>query len=308
MKIGIIGNGNHSKRIQKILQRKKINFFIYKPKKPKYFSCDEYKKLKNCNVIFIVSPNNSHLYYLEELNKNRYIFCEKPPVTSLSELKRLKKINHKKIYFNFNYRFSKISEILKNSPKYKLGNLLYANIAITHGLALKNKYKKSWRSDKKKCKKGVYEIISIHYIDLINFYYNIIKINKPKLINHSRFGTSFDTSYVELNLINKSIVNIFSSYCSPYTFKLFFLFKNGVVKKEDNKITIQGPAINLDSKGFFKSPKIIKQIKTDDKKDYEESLKKSVTYFLNCAKKRINFRKKLFSKSLESNEILLKND
>ena len=137
MKIGIIGNGNHSKRIQKILQRKKINFFIYKPKKPKYFSCDEYKKLKNCNVIFIVSPNNSHLYYLEELNKNRYIFCEKPPVTSLNELKKLKKLNHKRIYFNFNYRFSKISELLKNSQKYKLGNLLYANIAITHGLAFK---------------------------------------------------------------------------------------------------------------------------------------------------------------------------
>jgi len=308
MKIGIIGNGNHSKRIQKILQKKKINFIIYKPKKPKYFSYNEYQKLKNCDIIFIVSPNNSHLYYLEELNKNRYIFCEKPPVTSLNELKKLKKLNHKKIYFNFNYRFSKISELLKNSHKYKLGNLLYANITITHGLALKKEYINSWRSDKNKCKKGVYEIISIHYIDLINFYYNIIKINKPKLINHSHLGTSFDTSHVELNLQNKSIVNIFSSYYSPYALKLFFLFKNGIIEKEDNKITIKGPAINLDSKGFFKSPKIIKQIKTDDKKDYEESLKKSVTYFLNCAKKRKNFRKKLFSKSLESNEILLKKE
>ena len=37
MKIGIIGIGGHSKRIQKILKKKKLNFFIYKPKKPNYF-------------------------------------------------------------------------------------------------------------------------------------------------------------------------------------------------------------------------------------------------------------------------------
>ena len=38
MTIGIIGNGGHSKRIQKILKKKKLSFFIYKPKKPKYFN------------------------------------------------------------------------------------------------------------------------------------------------------------------------------------------------------------------------------------------------------------------------------
>ena len=306
MKIGIIGNGGHSKRIQRILKKNKINFHIYKPKKPKYFNSNEYEKLKNCDTIFIVSPNKTHLKYLKKLKNNRYIFCEKPPVTSLNELKSLKKISHKKIYFNFNYRFSKIAEILKNTQKYKLEDLLYANLIVAHGLALKKNYIKNWRSNRIKCRKGVYEIISVHFIDLINFYYNINKINKPKLINHSGVGTSFDTSHVELNLKNKSIVNIFSSYNSPYANKLFFLFKNGIVEQQDNKITIKGPAINIDSKGFFKSPKTIRQFIIDDKKDYEESLKKSVTYFLTCAKKKINFSKRLFIKSLETNEILLK--
>ena len=36
MKIGIIGNGRHSKKIQKILIKKKLDFYIYKPEKPKY--------------------------------------------------------------------------------------------------------------------------------------------------------------------------------------------------------------------------------------------------------------------------------
>ena len=31
-KVCIIGNGTHSKRIQNILKKKRISFFIYKPK------------------------------------------------------------------------------------------------------------------------------------------------------------------------------------------------------------------------------------------------------------------------------------
>ena len=54
MKIGIIGDGGHSKRIQKILQKKKLNFFIYKPKNPKYLEKEKFNQLKKCNVIFII--------------------------------------------------------------------------------------------------------------------------------------------------------------------------------------------------------------------------------------------------------------
>ena len=34
-----------------------------------------------------------------------------------------------------------------------------------------------------KSPKGVYEIVSIHWIDLINFHFGIKKISKPHLIN-----------------------------------------------------------------------------------------------------------------------------
>ena len=171
--IGIIGNGGHSKRIQKILKRKKLNFFIYKPDRPKYFENQSFKKLKKCKVIFIISPNNSHYNYIKKLhNKNNYIFCEKPPVAKLDELKKIRKIYNGKIYFNFNFRFSKFSEILKNIKKYKLGKLLYANLISSNGLALKKEYKKSWRSNFKQCPKGIFEIVAIHYVDLINFFFN----------------------------------------------------------------------------------------------------------------------------------------
>ena len=59
-KVGIIGNGNHSKRIQKILKKKNINYFIYKPKSKNYFNKEQYLELKKNKIIFIISPNRSH--------------------------------------------------------------------------------------------------------------------------------------------------------------------------------------------------------------------------------------------------------
>ena len=305
--IGIIGNGGHSKRIQKILKRKKLNFFIYKPDRPKYFENKSFKKLKKCKVIFIISPNNSHYNYIKKLhNKNNYIFCEKPPVAKLDELKKIRKIYNGKIYFNFNFRFSKFSEILKNIKKYKLGKLLYANLISSNGLALKKEYKKSWRSNFKQCPKGIFEIVAIHYVDLINFFFKIKKLKGPYLLNNSAVGTSFDTAHTELKLNNNVIVNIFTTYNSAYTKKLFFLFSNGIVEQNNNEITIKGPAKNFDKKGFFKAPKIITRYKIGDKKDYENSLFKSVSLFLNYVKKNKKFDINQLNKSLKSNEFLLK--
>jgi Predicted dehydrogenases and related proteins len=119
MKIGVIGDGVHSKRIQKILIKKKLNFYIYKPNKPYYFNKEKFSILKKCNVIFLISPNNTHYNYLKKLYRGRYIFCEKPPVNNKKDLTKLKKIYSKKIYFNYNFRFSKISKLIMNKKKYK---------------------------------------------------------------------------------------------------------------------------------------------------------------------------------------------
>ena len=53
-KVGIIGNGNHSKRIQKILKKKNINYFIYKPKSKNYFNKEQYLELKNKLYLLLV--------------------------------------------------------------------------------------------------------------------------------------------------------------------------------------------------------------------------------------------------------------
>ena len=305
MKAGLIGNGYHSKRIQEILKRKNINFFLYKPSRPNYYNIEDFEKIKKCDVIFIITPNKTHLDYIKKLYSKRYIFCEKPPVNSIKDLKNLKKVNSKKIYFNYNFRFSKISQILEKRDQYKVGKLIYANLITSHGLALKEEYKNNWRSNLKKSPKGVYEVISIHWIDLINFHFNINIIKKPKLLNHSGIGNSFDTSLVEIITSDSSLVNVFSTYNSAYSKRLFFLFENGIIEQYDNIVSVRGPAINLDKRGFFKKPKLIESYKVDENNDYNISLEKSVTFFLNKVKKKEFFNKKLFNCALKSNSLIL---
>ena len=305
MKVGLIGNGFHSKRIQKILEKKNIKFLLYKPIRPNYYDIKDFEMIKKCDVIFIITPNKTHLNYIKRLYPKRYIFCEKPPVNSIKDLNILKKINSKKIYFNYNFRFSKLSQILKKRKQYKIGKLIYANLITSHGLALKKEYKNSWRSNVRKSPKGVYEVISTHWIDLINFHFNIYKIGKPKLLNHSGIGSSFDTSLVEITTSVKSLVNIFSTYNSAYSKRLFFLFDNGIIEQHDDVLNIRGPAINLDKNGFFKKPKLIESYNVNENSDYNISLEKSVTFFLKKVKKKEFFNKKLFNCALKSNSLIL---
>ena len=306
IRVGIIGLGSQYNRISKILEKKGIGFITYKPPRNKnYFNKEGFDNLKKCNVIFILSPNDTHLKYIQLLKDNRFIFCEKPPVNKLKDLKELKKIKSNKLYFNYNFRFSKISETLRNAQKFGLKELLYASIITGHGLGFKKDYPKSWRSNRKICKKGVFEIVSSHWIDLINYHYDIKKIQNLNLINFSKNTKGIDNSYCKLLLKNKSEVNIFSSYTSPLIKKIIFVFTNGILEQNDNFIEIRGPAMNLDKNNFFKKSKLIKKINLNEQQDYILSLEKSVAYFLEHAFNNKNFPKDDIKKSLASNNFII---
>ena len=306
LRIGIIGQGSQYNRISKILKSKRLKFTIYKPSRnTNYYNKKKFDKLKKCNVVFILSPNDTHFEYIKLLKNNRYIFCEKPPVNKLHDLKKLKRIKSNKIYFNYNFRFSKISELLGKIKKFHLKELLYASITTGHGLGFKKDYSKSWRSNRKICKKGVFEIVSIHWVDLINYHFDIKKIQNLNLRNYIKNTNGIDNSYCKIYLKNKSEVDIFSSFTSPLIKRMIFVFENGIIEQNDNFIEIRGPAINLDKNNFFKKPKLIKKINLNDNKDYILSLEKSVIYFLNHALNNKNFSKEHLKKSLISNSFII---
>lgn len=306
-KIGIIGFGSQAKRIIKLLEKskKKIHYIykkkINKKKTDKKFT-NKIGDLKKCEIIFICSPNSTHFKYLKELYKKRYIFCEKPPVDKISDLKLLNKFDQSKIFYNFNYRFSKINEAIIKTKELKFGKLLYGNIIFGHGLATKKNYNNSWRA--KNNKQGVYDIVGVHLIDLINNNFKISRISKK--LSYLYKGLSPDNSFFSIKLDYFAQIDCFTSYTSPYEQKFNFIFENGILEIGNKSIKFKGPRDTFDKKGFFISPKILAKKKLNNNEDFELSLKKSVNYFMKISSNNKIFNLNKNKISLRSNMLLLK--
>ena len=60
-----------------------------------------------------------------------------------------------------------------------------------------------------------------------------------------------------------------------------------------------------DKKGFFKNPNLIKKFTISNKKDFDNSLEKSVNFFIKHCRRKKKFEKKLFLKSISTNKYLL---
>ena len=306
-KIGFVGYGNQAKKLISILNKKKFkinNIYVRNIKKynKKIFTNNLSDLLQN-EVIFICTPNNIHYKFIKFFHKGRYVFCEKPPVNTLKELNLLKKINQNKIYYNYNYRFSDLSFLI-NSYKKKLGKLIYSNISFSHGLATKKIYLKSWRSNIHKAPKGISEILSIHFLDLINFHFNIKKF----LIRNENFQKkkkSIDTAYINILLDSNAVINIFNSYYTPKNDSKSFIFENGIILENSKDIKVNLNRDTFDKKGNFTDPPEIYNKKFKSKNAHDTSLLNSVNFFFNTVKKNNNFSKKMTNKSFETNQYIL---
>ena len=92
LKAGIIGYKNHAKKIINHIKKKVSISHIFHPQKKlklKIYT-NNLKDLLQLDCIFIACPSDYHFHYLNYFNKKKYqgyIFCEKPPVTKLNDLK-----------------------------------------------------------------------------------------------------------------------------------------------------------------------------------------------------------------------------
>jgi predicted dehydrogenase len=315
IELGIIGYKNHASRLIKLINEIDdcIVNLIYHPNKildVKHFTND-LNDLFDCDAIFVSSPNQTHYQYLEKLFQkyDGYIFCEKPPVTSTDHLNILTKIPTRiknKLFFNFNYRFSKINDCLvkiKNSEN--IGKINHINIVATQGLAFKNEYLDSWRSDGKTNLHNILETVSIHYLDLLN--YNFGKINNiqyyPKLISNN--GTSYDTNYITLEYEHNVTASIFNSYASPYINQISILGTNGFLNIFENQQKLFSPRDTFNSKGLFITPSILENQTFIFESEYENSLKNSINYFLNHVRNNTLIPIEQFDTSILSNKSIL---
>ena len=313
--IGIIGYRNHAQHLITIVgadSRCKLEYIFHPNKKINdYRGTNNFSDLFSCNAIIIASPNNTHTYYIEKLKKFKgYIFCEKPPAVSIKELNQIKKIGKNRrarIFFNFNYRFSELSNLLKKiNNSDQIGKILNIDIKSTHGLAYQKKYSNSWRADGRNNKHNILETLSIHYIDLILLHFGRSKkiFYFPKVI--SKNGTSFDTSFLVMNFHKGPTISLFNSYATCYSNEIIIFGSKGIIEIKNNKKIILRPRNTFDKKGRFKRPPIFKREKLSLERDYIVSLEKSIKFFLNLVKEKRKVQLLQYKNSLLTNESILK--
>ena len=313
---GFIGFNNHAERIRRIVERsQKVQIdVVYHPTKKLNHSksSNKFEQLKKCDVVFILSPNNTHFHYLELFSKDYsgYIYCEKPPVSSLEELEKLRllSLDPTKVFFNFQLRFSSLRELLEKSIEDgSIGDPLNCFISSTQGLAYKKNYVDSWRADIRQHPNGIAETKAIHFIDLLFLLFGSPVEYSYKPTNRTKNGTAFDTCHFSLTFKNGLIANLIMSYAAPLTFEFNFLGTNGILKYRSDSLTLKTPRDSFDERGFFIEPSEKIRIKPKGiESDFtQDSLEKSLEYFLAYTLQNKNLPRELFEQSLNTNHFIL---
>ena len=311
MKIGIIGYRNHaSKHIDFLVNSKlvsKLLVFVYKAKivnklqnknKIKY-TCI-LKDLEDCDGILICSPTNTHKYYISYfIKKKKYIFCEKPGASSKLEfqfLNNLKIKQKKKIYFNYNLRFSELDKYLKKCLSLKkYGKVQFIDIKLTNGISFKNQFINNWRFKSINNFEKISGTLGVHYVNLLMKFFNMFEYKKIINLNINKRN---DCSVILMSSKN-FILTCFFSYSSPYSDEISIYFTNSIIKFYNNNVFELYPKNIFNKKKLYKSPP--KKIGSFwNKNDYNQSNKKSVNYFLKTIKSKKSFLLKDFEDALKS--------
>jgi len=328
IKISVIGYKNHALKVANILCEfptvEIVN--IYHPNSEKIQSLasssqikktytSNWKDLTNSHAFFICSPSGTHVNYiskiLDDFNKNKicpYIYCEKPPAISRIELDwlqgKLSKLS-KTLYFGFNYRFSNIQKQLnKIISSGHLGIPVYANFAISYGIAFKNEMRGNWRFTDSSVFSKITGNLGIHYVDMCIGLFGSIK--KTSIIE-SNIAKNLqpDTALINLTFESGMSCNIFLSYATVFSQTADVFFSDGLFRENNSIIDIFHPrdTFNLDNE--FCQPEPYRINNNLESLNSESDLHQSIGYFLSKVESGKFFPEKKYVQSLSATEIFL---
>ena len=153
----------------------------------------DYKKIfsdEKVDIIFISSPTNTHIRFIEEAIKyNKTIFCEKPLDLNINKIvKTFKKVkkNNSKIQMGFNRRFDPSHHsIKKDLEKGKIGRLEKIIITSRDPAPPSKTYLRS--------SGGIFRDMMIHDFDLCRYY-----LNNDEISEISSSVSSFENFYKKI--------------------------------------------------------------------------------------------------------------
>lgn len=262
------------------------------------------------DAVFILSPNATHfpyLHYLREQGYSGYIFCEKPPVTTASDLAHLRRFPSERLFFNFNLRFGALaSAILEALKSGELGKLVHLSAVVTHGLAYRESFSGSWRALRESHPKSVFESVSIHFIDLFQWVAGPLLSLENEFSIVAQRGTAWDTCKTDMVHESGASACIVSSYAAPYLLHVLVIGTNGVIELRDGELTVSSPRDTFDETGLFMSPPAQRRMVLEPRDLFAESLPHAVRFFLNHCAALIPIPPLFFERSLASTDWLLR--
>ncbi|NQU88578.1 MAG: Gfo/Idh/MocA family oxidoreductase [Mariniphaga sp.] len=303
MKTGFIGYRHFAAKLYKLFKEIGIvkQFIFYHPTKnlEGLNFTNDFNTLFSCDFIVVASPDITHIEYLRKLKEYKgYIFCEKIPAIDREGLKFLKSHNNPNLYFNFNYRKSQLFQLLEQFS----AEILHISYQYGIGLALRPEYKLNWRSNLSGAFLGVFQLSGIHLFDLLLFCFGSPKSYRFTARNISPYGDSVDNFGINMEFNNGMIAELFFSYTSPYCNSLDIITSEKLIKWDNNELIVRGPRETLGNDGLFKSPPVISRKKVDF---YNDSLRKSIEYFISVVKSKQTFSEALSERNLLSTKIFL---
>ncbi len=320
IKIGLIGGfGGQAKRIidSGLLRTYSIMFYEHDSTKTRpqieglsYTITPKLGDLLECNAIIICSITSSHYYYLRFLLDNNYegyVFCEKPPVQTLEELKELANMPERvkqRILFDFNLRNSCLQEIVNSSEREEYGKILFMSIVSGHGLAFKPSYESSWRNDPVKMKHGVFETVGIHYVDFLLRNNGTLSNTVFSETTSSPYSRVPDSANLSMRFKNGFYANIFLSYATPLVEEICMICENAIIRLTDGNLFVYGPRDTFDKKGFFANPPLNNQ-RLYKEGFWNDSVYKTFALFLNAVNNKILFKPVDYDDALEANRFML---
>ena len=172
-------NLSKNKKIKLLYVYEKIHPLSNKAKK--LYGCKiekNYYKIfddKNVDIVFISSPTNTHIKFIEEgMKRKKTIFCEKPLDLNINKVIKCKKYINKykpKIQLGFNRRYDPGHFALKKS-------LLMGKIGKLEKIIITSRDPAPPSFNYLKSSGGIFRDMTIHDFDMVRFYLGNDEINE----------------------------------------------------------------------------------------------------------------------------------
>ena len=160
---------------------KNDNVYYYKS----YLSLFKHK----FDAIFVCMPNDIAPKVVKySLNKNKHVFCEKPPGRNLSDIKSILRVKNKyknlSLVYGFNHRFHRsIIDAKKIIESKKLGKII--SIKCLYGKSKLITFNQTdWRTKREIAGGGILLDQGIHIIDLLRYFAGEFKTEKSYVLNN----------------------------------------------------------------------------------------------------------------------------